>query len=224
MSRSGSRTSTKRAAGVSKRPYIWLVGLVLVAVVATVIMSLTRDDDTSTDAAVSGGVAVAETNDVVIDGAPLPELQNVETATGSPAPQATGTSLDGDTIALLDVGTPTVVGFFAHWCPHCQAEVDELSKHFASTGLPDGVDVIAVSTGVDSTRGNFPPSAWFDSEGWPTQILTDDDASSLAQAYGLSGFPFWAVVDAEGNVVTRSSGGIGTDRFDAFVELARTGS
>ena len=109
MSRSGSSTSTKRTAGASKRPYIWLVGLVLVAVVATVIMALTRDDDTSTDAVASGGVAVAETNEVAIDGAPLPELQDVDTATGLPAPQATGTSLDGDSIELLD--RPVVVAY-----------------------------------------------------------------------------------------------------------------
>jgi len=217
MSRSGSRASSKRAA---KGPYIWLVGIVLVAVAAAVIMSLLRDDGSSTDA---GAAAVAETNDVTIDGAPLPELQEVDSAVGSPAPQATGTSLDGQPIALLEAGTPTVIGFFAHWCPHCQAEVDELSKHLASTGLADDVRVIAVSTSVDSTRGNFPPSAWFESEGWPTPVMTDDANDSVAQAYGLSAFPFWAVVDADGAVVGRSAGGIGVDRFDQLVELARTG-
>ena len=221
MSRtSGSSTAAKR----SSKSYIWLVGLLLVAVAATVIISATRGDDTSTDAASPGGEAVAETNDVVIDGESIPELGDVEASAGVVAPQVTGSGFTGEPITLLEEGTPAVIGFFAHWCPHCQSEVDELSKHFASNGLPDDVNVVAVSTGVETSGSNYPPSAWFASEGWPTPVLTDDADSSVAQAYGLSAFPFWAVVDADGRLITRVAGGIGAAQLDAFVELARTGA
>ena len=219
-----SRTS--RQSKARKRPipsYLWLVGLLLVAVVVTVLISVTRGDETSTDAAATGGDVVAETNDVVIDGESIPELGDVESNAGSLAPQVTGFGFGGEPITLLEEGTPTVVGFFAHWCPHCQSEVDELSKHFGSDGLPDDVNVVAVSTGVDASGSNYPPSAWFESEGWPAPVLTDDAESSVAQAYGLSAYPFWAVVDADGRIITRTAGGIGAAQFDEFVELARTG-
>ena len=54
-------------------------------------------------------------------------------------------------------------------------------------------------------------------------MLSDDAESSVARSYGLSGFPFWAIVDAEGEIVTRSAGGIGPDEFDAYLEIARAG-
>lgn len=220
MSRT-SRSST--AAKPFRASYGWLVGLLVVAVAAAVLVAVTRGDDAPTDGASISGDVLAETNDVVIDGESLPELGDVEVDAGLPAPQVTGSGFAGESVTLLEQGTPTVIGFFAHWCPHCQAEVDELSKHIASTGLPDDVNVVGVSTGVDATLSNFPPSAWLESEGWPTPVLADDADSSVARAYGLSAYPFWAIVGADGRIINRVTGGIGSVQFDEFIELARTG-
>ena len=117
-----------------------------------------------------------------------------------------------------------MIGFFAHWCPVCQGEVDELSDHLGDVGLPDDVRIVAVSTSAQSDGENYPPSAWFAREGWPAPILLDDRDNSLAAAYGLPGFPFWVVVDGEGNVVGRVSGAIGPDQFDALLDIARGGA
>jgi thiol-disulfide isomerase/thioredoxin len=204
---------------------LWIGGVLAVVIALVAVFLLTRSDDQPS--VVQGeeiGPAISQTNEVSIEGAALPELQDIETAAGTPAPQVRGVSFDGESITLVEFGKPTVIGFFAHWCPHCQTEVDELSKYLATTGLPDDVNVMAVSTGVDSSRGNFPPSAWFESEGWPGPVLTDDALNSAAKSYGLSAFPFWAVVDAEGKIVSRSAGGIGPDQFDAYLELARAGN
>ena len=135
----------------------------------------------------------------------------MDAALGAPAPEATGTGFDGLRVELLADGEPTVIGFFAHWCPVCQDEVDELADHLRDGGLPDDVRVVAVSTSVRPEEDNYPPSAWFADEQWPTPILLDDDNSTLAQAYGLSAFPFWVVVDADGTVVGRLSGAIGPE-------------
>lgn len=227
MSPSSRRISADKKGGPGKRPYLWFVGLLLVAFAAAAVISLTRGDDSSTDGAQGDGseqADVSEANDVSVDGSPIPRLQDVEANAGIPAPQATGVNFTGETVTLLEAGKPTVIGFFAHWCPHCQTEVDELSKHLSAVGLPQDVNVVAVSTSVDSTQANFPPSAWFESEGWPTPVLTDDATSSIAVSYGLSAFPFWAIVDAEGQLMLRTAGGIGPEQFDAFVELARTGN
>ena len=180
--------------------------------------------ESTTPAANSTASALSQTNEVTIKGVAIPEFKEPETAQGAAAPQVTGSTFDGESMTLLESGTPTVIGFFAHWCPACQNEVDKLSKHLTATGLPDDVNVVAVSTAVDSDRSNFPPSAWFESEGWPAPVLTDNAQSSAAMSYGLSGFPFWAIVDADGNLVSRTAGGVSTDEFDAFINVARAGA
>ena len=199
----------------------WIIGavVIVVALIGAIVIAVTRSDDDDGDPA-----AIVETNAVVIDGASLPELTDVDAALGAPAPQATGTGFDGLRVELLADGEPTVIGFFAHWCPVCQGEVEELADHLSDGGLPDDVRVVAVSTSVRPEEGNYPPSAWFAGEQWPTPILLDDADSSLAQAYGLSAFPFWVVVDADGNVVGRLSGAVGPAQFDALVEIARDGA
>lgn len=205
---------------------IWIVGgaIIVIALIGAVVVGLTRSDDDD------GGdpTAVVETNAVEIDGTPLPALTSddpaLDSAFGAPAPSARGTGFDGLGVELLADGQPAVIGFFAHWCPVCQGEVDELSDHLGDIGLPDDVRIVAVSTSAQSDGENYPPSAWFAREGWPAPILLDDRDNSLAAAYGLPGFPFWVVVDGEGNVVGRVSGAIGPDQFDALLDIARGGA
>ena len=199
-------------------PWIILGAVFVVALVGAIVIGLTRSDDTS-----ETSTAIVETNAVVIEGAPLPELVGVDQSVGATAPQATGTGFDGLRVELLEEGEPAVVGFFAHWCPVCQGEVDEIGDHLDDVGVPDDVRIVAVSTGVESDGDNYPPSAWFDREGWPTPVLLDDADGSLANAYGLPAFPLWVAVDANGQVAGRVSGAIGPAQFDALLDLARSG-
>ncbi len=207
----------------NRRSYVpWIAGaaaVVVIALVGAIVIAVTRGDDAAGDP-----TAIVETNAVVIDGAPLAELTSVDEALGAPAPRATGTGFDGLRVDLLADGEPAVIGFFAHWCPVCQGEVDELAGHLAGADTPDDVRIVAVSTSASSERDNYPPSAWFADENWPTPILLDDAESTLAQAYGLPGFPLWVAVDADGNVAGRVSGAIGSDQFDLLLDVARNGA
>ena len=42
----------------------------------------------------------------------------------------------------------------------------------------------------------------------------DDPTSSLAQAYGLTSFPFWVLVDDDGTVTRRLAGALPADQLD----------
>ena len=121
-----------------------------------------------------------------------------------------------------DDGTIRLIGFFAHWCPHCQREVPRVAQWLNENGLPNGVEVVAISTSVREGTPNYPPSEWFEAENWPTQVLVDSSEKTIAAAYGLTGFPFWVLVDGEGFVVHRSSGELTEEQFSYLVYLAGT--
>jgi len=103
------------------------------------------------------------------------------------------------------------VGFFAHWCPHCQAELPEVTAWLQDNQLPPNTEFIAVSTFVDETRGNFPPSAWFTDVGFNAPVLVDDADNTLLSTFGFTGFPAFVAIDSSGVVIARAGGNIGTD-------------
>ena len=199
---------------VWESPLLWIVALIAVAGIGTVLLS-SRDD----------GPAISdrlETSTVALGGSALPLFASPDTAVGTLAPSITATTFDGDRVSYRADGTVRVYGFFAHWCPHCQREVPMVVGLMDSGALPADVEVVAISTSVDQSAANYPPSSWFDRERWPTPVLLDSESGEIAQAYGLTGFPFWVTVNAEGNVVERSAGALGQDDFLALVDRARS--
>jgi len=195
---------------------VWVIVAVIavVAFAAIIAMALSQEAD-------DGDETSSETAEVTVTGSPLPDMgTDPEGAIGMPAPELEGTDLDGNPIAITNDGTPKVIGFFAHWCPHCQNEVPVIVDWQEAGNQPDGVDFYGVSTDVSASQANYPPSAWFDAEGWTTPTMKDDDANSALAAYGNGPFPYWVVVDADGNVVTRTSGELPEDQIAALFAQA----
>lgn len=166
-----------------------------------------------------------QTAPVEVSGQTLPAFvdSGADAAVGMPAPVLRGVGFDGEPVAVEPAGRPLAVIFAAHWCPHCQNEVAELSPWLDAQSANElGADGVVVSTGVDPKAPNYPPSDWFEREQWPTPVLLDSDAREGAGAYGLSGYPFFTFSDARGDVVGRVSGAIGAETFDSIVgRLAR---
>ena len=156
---------------------------------------------------------------------PLPLFEDPENdqAVGMTIPTVTGTDLDGKPMTISADGKAKVILFVAHWCPHCQREVPTIVKHLKDTPLPADVELLAVSTAVDPSAPNYPPVKWLKREGWTAPTMADTADKLVASYYGLSGFPFFVVADAEGKVVFRTSGEISMDQFDALVKAAETG-
>jgi len=151
-------------------------------------------------------------------GVPGPEpapltVRIVDNGGGKEIPEAKGQSFDGTPVDIRSDGRPKLILFVAHWCPHCQREVPLLAKYLKSNPLPKGVDLYTVSTSVVKERGNYPPSAWLDKQGWTAPTLADSDDEKTAAAFGLPGFPYFVAVDGSGKVVARTSGEITTDDF-----------
>ena len=184
----------------------WIIGLGLVIAIAlsAVVAIVTTGEDT---AAVPDGYEQVRL--ITVEGAALPTLPDSgdDPAIGLKAPVLTGQSFDGTAVATA-ADSARLLLFVAHWCPHCQREVPQLVDWAVQGGVPDGVELLVVSTAVDPDAPNYPPSSWLDSEDVTWPVIVDDSNRTGATAMGLSGFPYFVLLRADGTVAWRGSGEI----------------
>ncbi len=137
-------------------------------------------------------------------------------AVGRPIPEVQGSGFDGTPVSIKADGRPKVIVFLAHWCPHCQREVPVVQAWLDAKGMPAAVDLISVATAIDPNRPNYPPDAWLAREHWGVPVIVDADGQ-VATQYGLTAFPFWVTVGADGTVAQRLTGELTPDQLDALV-------
>ena len=217
------------ASGGGNRATVWAIVIgvvVLLGVAAIAITALSGGDDSTADPGTTTEQGdkpdPRELDAVAVSGNALPAYSDSpdDPAVGQQVPVLTGVDEYGEPMTIGEPGEPTVVVFLAHWCPHCQAEVPRLAEWLEQNGQPEGVRVVGVSTAFDKTRGNWPPGAWLDDEGW-TQDTMVDPSGSAGETWGLASFPYFVVVGADGTVVKRASGELSTEEFAALVEAAK---
>jgi len=214
--RTTSRSSTPLVVGA-------VVAVVAVIALVAVLIGGGGDDATApTVPAGSGpsGADAALSLGVVVDGAPLPQGEgSSDPAIGDAAPALSGFDYAGQAVAIAP-GTdgPMMVVFLAHWCPHCNAEVPVLLDWEASGDIPGDLQVVGVSTAVSAERPNFPPGQWLADKGWDWPVIADDVEQTAARAYGVTGYPFITFLDADGNVVARTSGEVPVETLQALAD------
>ena len=142
--------------------------------------------------------------------------QQLEPAANMKAPVITGTDLNGNTITS-DNNSPTILLFLAHWCGYCQVEVKEIQDWIEDGGDMGSVKMFSILTSINSSQPNYPPDKWLNSEGWSFQSFTDNELNGVAQHFGIRGFPFWVLIDSNGDIVTRLSGSYTKDQFEIIL-------
>lgn len=192
-----------------------LGSVVLVALVAIVIVVATGGGSDS-------AVDLTENGPITVTGDPLPAFEG-ETATdagaGLTAPVLEGQAFDGSPI-VVEPGSPTLVVFLAHWCPHCQAEVPDLVEWAESLSVPQGLNVVGVATATAADRPNYPPSEWLLRERWPFLVMADDETATAAQAFGTTGYPYLVMLDENGVVQWRHSGELADGQLEQYLDVA----
>jgi thiol-disulfide isomerase/thioredoxin len=143
---------------------------------------------------------------------------------GELVPVAEGIDFDGAPVTIGGTGRPQVVLFLASWCPVCQEELPLVVDFIAEGGVPADVELVAVVTGLAADRPNWPPQAWLEREGYDGVVIRDDANSTIASTYGMTGTPFWMVVDADGRLVQRVSGLLPKEQFPVVFRAALAGS
>jgi thiol-disulfide isomerase/thioredoxin len=202
------------------RTLLWsaLAVVVVIAVVVAVVASGGGDN--------SAGATKWETSSVKVTGTPLPQYdpaKSPDPAVGETIPTLQGKSVfDGAPVTVEPNGKPQLVLFVAHWCPHCQAEVPRIVA-LAKQGVFDGVDVTAVATGTNEQADNYPPSAWLHRVDWPFSVMADSPTGTAAQAYGLSAYPYFVMVKADGTVAGRGTGELPPAQIKANIAALKAG-
>jgi len=198
----------------------FIVGAIIAIVIGGAAIVAISSSGSKSDTATG---AISEFSDITVTGDALPAFDSVstavDTAIGMPAPVISGKGFTGTSITTEGSGTPMLVVFLAHWCPHCQREVPLLVQWEKDGKTPTGIDVIAVATGTDPANPNYPPSEWLAREQFPAlwPVIADSKDKAAANAFGLSGYPYFVLVDAQGNVFKRASGEVAMDDLTAMI-------
>ena len=216
-SRESRRAARQREESAARRR--WLLPALAVAVIAVAAVAAIWLSSGSS----GGGSSVLPSNlpsgsvgagqGPVVSGSPLPLF---ESPSGDPAVGQTIPTVTSPTASIQLNGKAKILLFLAHWCPHCQAEVPVVQDWIEGGNLPGDVDLISVSTAIDPSRPNYPPDEWLEREGWTSPVIVDE-SGAVADAYGLSAFPYWVFVNADGTVAARLTGELPTSELDRIV-------
>jgi thiol-disulfide isomerase/thioredoxin len=214
MSTPKSTSSTKRSGG-SNRLVVALVAVAVVAFVGVVaVLSVNERADLPTLASFSAPV------DVQGDALPPYDESSDPAAGVAPSPVITALTLDDVEVVLGAPGKAQVLVFLAHWCPVCGQELPVLRNVIEAGGVPEDVEVIAVLTGLDPGRPNWPPDAWLRDAGVDVVAVRDDVGDPLMRAFGLRAYPAWAVIDADGTIQARRQGLLTSVAITQLLQLA----
>ncbi|NNC73959.1 MAG: TlpA family protein disulfide reductase [Acidimicrobiia bacterium] len=105
-------------------------------------------------------------------------------------------------------GKPTVLNFWASWCPACIAEMPDFEDHHVKFG--DEVQIIGVNT--QDTRER---ALRFVGETGVTYPIIEDLDDNMFSAFQGFGMPVTIFLNAEGEVVGRFDGGLFGDDIEA---------
>ena len=77
--------------------------------------------------------------DPTVTGDPLPVYAagQEDVSVGLTAPTVEGADWEGNPVTIEPNGTPKIIVFLAHWCPHCQADVPVIQQWVNDGNLPD---------------------------------------------------------------------------------------
>ena len=213
-----AKTSSKSQPQPKSRTWLWVTGGI-VGLGLIVLLAYAISGEEQVDASIGFG-------EVTVEGDNLPAIQNPNTGDptiGFVAPTISGSDWNGNDFTIGADGRSKIVVLLAHWCPHCQADVPVIQNWIDKGGLPEDVDLYGVTVLSNSLRPEFPPQDWLESEGWTSPTIMDNQDGDVALAYGLSGTPYYIILDGQNRNLGRVSGQVGEAGLNAMVAIAQAG-
>ena len=174
-----------------------LLLIVLIAITAYIIMTLPANEAQ----AAQGSVAT------LVENEPDDLAKTTLIHAGDIAPDFTVEMLDGGKVTLSELqGKPTLLIFWATWCPPCRLELSKLQEHIIDP-YGDKINVLPISRGEE--RGKV--KSYISKMGYTFAIGLDGD-QSIYNKYATNYIPRCFVIDANGKVLYS---GVGYDEVVA---------
>lgn len=177
-----------------KRGSTLLLGTMLVVLIAvTVALVMSMDNVENTAVAEQGEVAVAQSEEQSIE-------DEVAATTlihaGDVAPDFTVEMLDGSSVTLSALqGKPTLLIFWATWCPPCRAELAHLQEGVIDS-YGEAINVLPVSRGEKRDV----VQEYISKMGYTFAVGLDGEQTAYRK-YATNYIPRCFVIDSNGNVV-----------------------
>ncbi|MBM32341.1 MAG: hypothetical protein CL764_05730 [Chloroflexi bacterium] len=143
--------------------------------------------------------------------------QNFESAANTIIPDIEGVSISGEPFKIKNDGRKKIILFLAHWCPHCQVEVEIFTSWAETRGLPKDFDIYTIATANNSSQENYPPQTWLNEANWQFPTIIDTDSDNIAKIFGVTSFPYWVLVDSDNKILTRLSGTFKEEDIDVII-------
>ncbi|MDO4724684.1 MAG: redoxin family protein, partial [Comamonadaceae bacterium] len=100
--------------------------------------------------------------------------------------------------AHLQPGRPTLVKFWASWCPLCLSELQQ-TNDWARDGQLGKVNLVSLaSPGHLGEKASGAFERWYSRLEYPQLPVLLDHGGSITQALGIRAYPSWALFDADG--------------------------
>ena len=120
------------------------------------------------------------------------------------APDFTVYDREGNEVTLYGMrGKPTVVNFWASWCPPCKEELPDFEKMYLEMGDEVNFMMVDMTDGYQETREKG--EAYIAEQGFTFPLYFDLDQNA-AYTYGIQSLPTTVFYDKEGNMITYAFG------------------
>lgn len=160
--------------------------VVLLAITAYLIISLPENEAQAAE----GSVAT------LVEDEPDDLAETTLINAGDVAPDFTVEMLDGSKVTLSALqGKPTLLIFWATWCPPCRLELSKLQEHIIDR-YGDKINVLPISRGEERAK----VEEYISKMGYTFAVGLDGD-QSIYRKYATNYIPRCFVIDAKGKVL-----------------------
>ena len=160
--------------------------VVLIAITAYIIITLPSEEAQAAE----GSVAT------LVEDEPDDLAETTLINAGDVAPDFTVEMLDGSKVTLSALqGKPTLLIFWATWCPPCRLELSKLQEHIIDR-YGDKINVLPISRGEERAK----VEEYISKMGYTFTVGLDGD-QSIYRKYATNYIPRCFVIDANGKVL-----------------------
>ncbi|AQS55724.1 TlpA family protein disulfide reductase [Novibacillus thermophilus] len=135
--------------------------------------------------------------------------RDVKPQEGFAAPDFTLQSLSGETVQLYENnGKPSLINFWASWCPPCKVEMPDLQEAYDTYG--DQVNFLMVDLTFNDDLDEM--TQYIESNSFTFPVLLDETGDTASQ-YQVVAIPSTYIVDKNGIIVSKVQGAMSREQI-----------